>query len=328
MEPPPPTRILAFDAGGIRGVVSLVLLTRLLRERPDLLERTDVLAGTSTGALIALGLARGMTPAALLAFYRERGPAVFYMDRRPGGRLSLVRCRAPIPNRRLAEEVRLVLGRDATLADLPVRVVLPAFDLDNASDDPAFERPPRGQRRWKAKVFHNFPGVDSDGARPAWKVAMYSSAVPAVFPAVDGFVDGGVFAANPSMAALAQTQDARNEDGVAPLGEVRVLNLGTGETPRFIPGRDLDWGVLRYGARLVGILQDGVSDTSAYQVKQMIGRRFHRLSPPLGDAGAIGFADASAASVARLVRVGEEAELVERFQGVATATAQWLEEHW
>lgn len=322
------TRILAFDGGGIRGVISLVLLRRLLREDPDLLRRADVLAGTSTGALIALGLASGRTPEELLAFYLAKGPEVFYMDRRAGGRLPLLRCRAPIPNRRLAAEVRAVVGEATTLGELPVRVVLPAFDLDNATDAPAFERPPKGQRRWKAKVFHNFPGEDSDGDRPVWKVAMYASAVPAIFPAVDGFIDGGVFATNPSMVALAQTQDRRNAGGNPPLGEVRVLNLGTGETPRYVPGRDLDWGLLRYGTRLVGILQDGVSDTSAYQVKQMIGARFHRLSPPLGEAGAIGFADASRASLERLVAVAEAAELTERFQGVSTGTAAWLREHW
>ncbi len=72
-------RILAIDGGGIRGIVTTILLDRLSSD-PELagwLDSVDLIAGTSTGGLIALGLAHGLSPAELGQFYEERGPVIF-----------------------------------------------------------------------------------------------------------------------------------------------------------------------------------------------------------------------------------------------------------
>ena len=57
-----PYRILSLDGGGIRGVLTVVLMQRLAEEAGlgDWIDSADLLAGTSTGGLIALGLARGI----------------------------------------------------------------------------------------------------------------------------------------------------------------------------------------------------------------------------------------------------------------------------
>src|SRR4029077_3213472 len=81
----------------------------------------------------------------------------------------------------LRREVHAVFG-ELTLGQLGKRVLVTAFDLDN--EDPV-------QRTWKPKVFHNFPGSDSDGAQLAYKVGTYTSAGPTFFPSADGYVDGG-----------------------------------------------------------------------------------------------------------------------------------------
>lgn len=52
-------RILSFDGGGIRGLVTLALLKRLEAKIPNLITGADLFAGTSTGGIIALGLAAG-----------------------------------------------------------------------------------------------------------------------------------------------------------------------------------------------------------------------------------------------------------------------------
>lgn len=52
-----PFRIISFDSGGVRGALSARILKRLSNKFPNLISRTHLFAGTSTGSLIALGLA-------------------------------------------------------------------------------------------------------------------------------------------------------------------------------------------------------------------------------------------------------------------------------
>ncbi len=61
----------------------------------------------------------------------------------------------------------------------------------------------------EAKALSHFHGPGNDRKELAYKVGLYTAAAPTYFPAVDGYVDGGVYANNPSMCALAQTQDQR-----------------------------------------------------------------------------------------------------------------------
>src|SRR5262245_1918539 len=72
-----PYRILTIDGGGIRGLLTTILLERLEAAVPGFLSRIDLFAGTSTGGILALGLASGVTPNAARALYEEKGPAVF-----------------------------------------------------------------------------------------------------------------------------------------------------------------------------------------------------------------------------------------------------------
>src|SRR5688572_30511815 len=81
-----PRRMLSLDGGGIRGLMTLQILHELERQlrahrggAPDfrLCDFFDVIGGTSTGAIIAAGLARGMSTAELIGFYREFGQEAF-----------------------------------------------------------------------------------------------------------------------------------------------------------------------------------------------------------------------------------------------------------
>ncbi len=77
----PNFRILSFDGGGIRGVLTAVLVNRLLGEYPTLLQdRPDTItmfAGTSTGGILALGMAAGLTPAQIRDLYVTNGKLIF-----------------------------------------------------------------------------------------------------------------------------------------------------------------------------------------------------------------------------------------------------------
>jgi patatin-like phospholipase/acyl hydrolase len=193
--------VVSIDGGGVRGIVPVIVMQRLAAE-PGLdswLDRAELIAGTSTGGLIALSIAAGLSLAELRDLYTTRAGIVFkdsvLDDLRDVGKVF----GADYDVHNLETEAHRVLG-DRTLAQLTKRVLVPAFDLDNGAAT---------DRRWKAKLFHNFPGPDSDGDALAYRVAVATAAAPTYFASYDGYVDGGVFATNPSMCALAQTQDAR-----------------------------------------------------------------------------------------------------------------------
>ncbi|HHY94205.1 MAG TPA: hypothetical protein GX513_04225 [Firmicutes bacterium] len=64
-------RIISFDGGGVRGALSITLLKRLQQQVPELVEKTDLFAGTSTGSFIALGLAHGLPVTDIAGLYSE-----------------------------------------------------------------------------------------------------------------------------------------------------------------------------------------------------------------------------------------------------------------
>ncbi len=268
-----PYRILSLDGGGIRGVIEATLLGRLELWQPGFLSNIDLIAGTSTGGILALGLAAGMTPAELRALYVEHGAEIF-----AGARVNVTQPR--YSNTRLANLLRQHIG-DRTLGDLKHRVLISSFDLDN-QDRFAGIAAPGSRRTWKAKFFHNYPNVDSDSLELAVDVALRTSAAPTYFPIVDGFVDGGVVANNPSMCGLAQALDPKRGAG-RPLDEVRILSLGTGQNQAFIDTEDSEWGLAQWMPHLVGVLMDGAMDLANFQCQQILGDHYYRLNPALDD---------------------------------------------
>ncbi|HUA67221.1 MAG TPA: patatin-like phospholipase family protein, partial [Candidatus Saccharimonadales bacterium] len=167
-------RILSFDGGGIRGLVTLAILKRLETQVPNLIQGADLLAGTSTGGIIALGLAAGESVDDLIALYRDDGKDIFddsWLDdiRDLGGLAG-----ADYDPKNLAK-ILTGIFKDKQLKDLSKRVLIPSFNLDNGDNDPA-------KRTWRPKFFHNFPGTDSDGEEPVVDVALDTSAAPTYFP--------------------------------------------------------------------------------------------------------------------------------------------------
>ncbi len=303
-------RILSLDGGGIRGWMTVRLIERLGEEVPGWWRRADLLAGTSTGGLIALGLAAALEPATLRHLYESAGPQVFHdtwMDNvRDLGRLV----GAQYDERPLRRVLEKTFG-DLRLRDLRCRVLVPAFDLDNEHPDPA-------RRGWAPKFFHNFPGPDSDGERRVRDVALYTSVAPVHFPSADGYIDGGVVANNPSMAALAQTQDGRSRQPRPALSRIVLLSIGTGGSPKFIPGRRLDWGLGQWSRPLLDILMEGGIGVPDYQCRRFLGERYHRLNPLLPPGLEIRMNDVVA--LPRLKDFAEQLDLAD--------TTTWLQTYW
>ena len=263
-------RVLSIDGGGIRGLVTTILLQRIVAA-PGLerfLDSIDLVAGTSTGGLLALAIAGGFGLARIRDLYVEKGPAIFddsWLDNAVD-LFGIVG--ADYDTGPLRRELRRLFG-DTTLGQLNKRVLVTAFDLDN-------EAPVN--RTWKPKLFHNFPGANNDRRARAADVGLYTAAAPTYFPSVDGYIDGGVFASNPAMCALAQTQDRRYRPTPA-LDEVYLLSLGTGTSLQYIRGRSLDWGYGQWVRPLISLMLDGTSGIADYECRQLLGDRYHRLAP-------------------------------------------------
>jgi len=265
-------RIAAFDGGGIRGIYTATLLARLDKEEPGFLKNVKLFAGTSTGSILAVSLAAGRSPAELAELYRKQGGEAF-----EDSRLDNVRDMGRLIGADFSEQVlKKILIRlfgSATLGDLPRKVVIPAFDLGGT--------PGRGDGCWKPKFFHNFSGPDSDAGEKIVDVIMRSCAAPSYFPTYQGFIDGGVAANNPSMAALTQALDRRSKTRPPAMEHIRLLSFGTGLNRQFIRGQRLDWGYAQWARPIIRLMMDGMMGVADYQCRQLLGDRYHRLAPAL-----------------------------------------------
>jgi patatin-like phospholipase/acyl hydrolase len=303
-------KIIALDGGGIRGVLTAVLLNRLQEQYPSLLHPANgvtLFAGTSTGGIIALGLAAGLTPAEMRDLYVVNGKVIFdatwLRDIADLGGIA----GAKFDNGNL----KALLGQTfagATLGTLKHRVLISSFQLDDGTPQPS----------WKPKFFHNFPGSDSDAEELVVDVAMKTSAAPTYFPSYEGFIDGGVIANNPSMAALAQALDERNQpEERATLQEVTLLSVGTGISLQYIKDKELDWGDAQWIKPLLSIMLDGSVGVADYQCQQLLASSYFRLEPIFPAGTSIGLDDVG--RIVDLLKIAREVDL--------TRTLAWLHEN-
>lgn len=207
-------QILALDGGGLKGLFAAAVLAALEKDLGHpLSDHFDLIAGTSTGGIIALGLGAGLTPREIVEFYIDKGPVIF-----PDAlhRLRSVRhlARSKYGSGDLRAAVQEIFG-DALLGDSTKRLVVPAYNLD-ADEVYIFKTAHHEKLRRDYRV-------------PLWEVAMATSAAPTYLPAfslLEGrvrLVDGGVWANNPVVVAIAE---AVSMLGV-PLERIRVLSIGT-----------------------------------------------------------------------------------------------------
>jgi uncharacterized protein len=287
-------RILSIDGGGIRGIIPALVLAEVeARTGRRIAELFDLVAGTSTGGILACALTvPGARPAReLVELYRTEGPRIFHR--------SLVR-RVETADGLLDEKyddaaLRAALADylgTARLSDATTRVLATAYDLEG--------RAPYFFKSWRA-----------DRDAPMVEVARATAAAPTYFEpiGVDGLalVDGGVFATNPAMCAYAEAARLAQEAGARV--DVRLLSLGTGRLTRPMHLADArGWGLVEWVRPLIDVVFDGVADTVDYQLQHILGEgAYTRLQTDL-DQASDALDDASPANLARLE--GEAAGLI------------------
>jgi predicted acylesterase/phospholipase RssA len=252
-------KVLAIDGGGIRGLIPALVLAEIERRTGRRIgQLVDLIAGTSTGSIIACALAKpDPLPAERIArLYVDEGPRIFdrsllkeitsvggYLDER-------------YESTGLVDVLRRWLG-DARLAEAQVPLLLTAYDIE-------------GRRALFLGRADDMSMVDAAHA---------SSAAPSYFEPVrvNGatLVDGGVFATNPAVCAYAQAA-----------GRLELLvSLGTGEHTRPLPFEEVrDWGQLQWARPILDVVFDGTADAVDLQLSALLGAAYVRLQTQLDRA--------------------------------------------
>jgi predicted acylesterase/phospholipase RssA len=272
-------KVLAIDGGGIRGLIPALVLEEIEhRTGRSAADMFDLVAGTSTGALIACALTRPepMPAAEIAEIYEQEGPEIF--DR---SSLQVITSLGGLLDERydaraLVTSLLRHLG-DTRLADATTGILLTTYDLESRA----------------ALVLGNDDDITMVDAAHA------SAAAPTYFePLPVGartLIDGGVFATNPAMLAYSRTR-----------GGVEVLaSLGTGEQTRPLHFDEVkDWGQLAWARPILDVVFDGSADAVDDQLSRLLDDRYIRLQTRLDEASD-DLDDASPENLAALRREGE-----------------------
>jgi uncharacterized protein len=312
--------ILSIDGGGIRGIIPALVLAEIERRTGRrIAELFDLVAGTSTGGIVAVGLTvpapdgrPRYTADDMVSLYEEHGAAIFH---RNWFRyvLSLVAGAAYSPS--TLETVLERYAGEARLSDAVTGLLVPSWELRT--------RTAWFFRRAQARVQ---PEYDY----PLRAVARATSAAPTYFPprrlsgppgsADYALVDGGVFANNPAMAAWVDAHE-----GALPGQDVFILSLGTGSVNDPITyaqaGR---YGKLFWAVPIIGVLLDGGSDTVEYELGRLLPKeQYYRFQTDIPRASR-SIDDASPRNLAALRAVAER--MIADRDADLTAVCQRLEE--
>jgi uncharacterized protein len=234
-----PRRMLALDGGGIRGLITLGILERieaLIRERTGqaLHEYFDYVAGTSTGAIIASGVARGLTVKDLIEFYTSCGEQMFEPSRLVQ-RIKYLYTADP-----LKAKLQEVFGATTGLDPDSLKCLLLVVTKNVTTDSP-----------WPISsnpdAKYNEPGRPDCNLRiPLWQLVRASTAAPVYFPPeilqwdpanpdkTFVFVDGGVTPYNNPAFLLYRMATEPAYRLAWATGEDRLLlvSVGTGASER------------------------------------------------------------------------------------------------
>ncbi len=302
--------ILACDGGGMRGYLSSLILQRLDKEFSILGSgNVDLYAGTSTGGLIALGLAHGTEIASIVNLYQTSGAEIFHplgvqfsclgltadASSMEVNELWQVLFNNTAPDKSLLHVLKHFIPGNPVLSTLPSKVMVATFQL-GAAGSPG--------EPWRSLIIDNFEG--SPGAAcTLYDAALSTSSAPVYFPPYYNpqfgwCSDGGLFANNP--AALAVSRAIAQGQS---LSDIALLSIGTGTTPASLsptPKDRLCFGIDRWVSLtasgntppfpLLNAMMDGVSDITDYQCGQLLNGsdpdgRYLRINPYLPKAVAL-----------------------------------------
>ncbi|HEY9909144.1 MAG TPA: patatin-like phospholipase family protein [Thermosynechococcaceae cyanobacterium] len=297
-------RILSLSGGGVRGLMTAIWLNRLEQKLGSPLhQHFDLIAGTSTGAIIACALAVGKSTEEIVQLYRDRGREIFPpQPKQFFSRVTRVFSQgvdAPRYDGQGLEKVLRDEFKDDRFESLKVHTLITSYDLLH-----------REALVLKTNKPEHQPLL-------VWQVAKASASAPVYFPAQlltlagepIAVIDGGVVANNPTACAIAEA--VRLNSGLAPeaqtsLAEFVVASFGTGEITQPITVRQSqEWGALGWVIPLIDVLFDGSADSVDYIARQLLEEaNYFRFQTPVREANPA-IDDASPKNIADLTRIAE-----------------------
>jgi patatin-like phospholipase/acyl hydrolase len=260
-------QILSLDGGGIKGLFSAAVLAAIEEDlKLNIVDHFDLIAGTSTGGIIALGLGLGMKPREIVDFYLCEGPKIFpdYMKmkwfqhwvyRKFSSKPLITALQTCFKNKRFGDSKK--------------RLIIPSYNLGD--DDVYIFRTPHAER------------LRRDYRVPAWKVALATSSAPTFFPCtreIDNIrlIDGGVWASNPTMVAIIEAFGTLN----VPLNSLWAFSIGTSDAIYQRRNRLNSGGIIAWALKNVAIdiILRGQSIGTNNQAAFLLGKeRIERLNP-------------------------------------------------
>jgi uncharacterized protein len=270
-------KVLAIDGGGIRGLIPALVLAEIERRTGRATaDMFDLIAGTSTGGILACGLVRRgddgrplHSAEELADLYVTEGPKIF--DR------SLIKTVTSVgglidekyDDKGLNTALETYLG-DARLKEVLTDVLITAYDI---SDRFAFFFRSSRARADDSYDFSLFEAARATSAAPTYfePIEVTDATGARTYP----LIDGGIYAVNPAMCAYAEVVGAGHELEV-------LASLGTGsQTKRHEFDEVTGWGAIEWVRPLIDMVFDGVADTIDFEAATLAKDRYQRFQAVL-----------------------------------------------
>lgn len=254
------TRLLCVDGGGIRGIIPTHILHRIETSQNLCLHKQfDMIAGTSTGSIIAAAIACGYRPEMVEQLYREHVEAIFTPRTSFLPTKFTQSCLHSIYKSDLLREILHRYFGDRTMGEITVPLLLPVTDIG------------RGEVHVFKSGYSKAPNPDQDV--PVSQAILASCSSPIFFcPIMVGdvlFSDGGLWAYNPALLAVLE---ARRELK-AEMKDLRVLTLGTGRARWYYEVEVTKrWGVVTgwEGGKLIEMLVALHANATLHYLHQLL----------------------------------------------------------
>lgn len=266
--------ILSIDGGGIRGIFAAHILKRIEEElKIKFSQQFDIITGTSTGSIIAAGLAIDYPIKKIVDLYKSKGKDIFYHNYSEKNNWFnwKVLFQSKYNNQNLKKELFKVF-KEKTMSDTKTRLIIPATDISNGN------------------VFVIKSNYDPDFVRDKdirmTDAILASCSAPTFFNPhfIEKYLlaDGGLWANNPSLLALTEAMGKRIK---IPKENIKILSIGTGKGREYYNIEDLNkkWGLIKWGPRLVNVIMNLQSVNVDNVVKLLLGEeKYFRINYEAG----------------------------------------------
>lgn len=290
-------KILSIDGGGIRGLIPALVLAEIeAKSGKPIAESFDLIAGTSTGGIIALGLAKdngSKSPAfsanELAQIYINRGREIFSRSFWQGVS-SVGGLGDQLYSHEGLEKILQEYFADEPLSSCLTNTLVTSYDIQN--------RCPLFLKSWR-KEYRSVLMKHAARATSAAPTYFEPALVP-ISGATRALVDGGVYINSPSVSAYAEARKIFDKEK-----KFFVVSVGTGEMIRPISyDESRDWGKIGWLGPLLSCMFDGMADAVNYQMEMFLGENYVRLQTDLSTASD----DMDNASAGNIANLQHEAE--------------------